>query len=128
MTYLDRARDLYAMMAADQTLEAFEKYYHDDVAITEADGTRRHGKDAQRAAIHEWMEGVDEMHGGSTDWVTSNEQEAVTMVQSTTDVTWRGERMMMREVAVQEWQDDRIIREEFFYFVPADVQKKMGAA
>jgi hypothetical protein len=50
------------------------------------------------------------------------------MVQSTTDVTWRGERMTMREVVVQEWQDDQIIREEFFYFVPADVQKKMGAA
>lgn len=88
MTYLDRARDLYAMMAADQTLEAFEKYYHDDVAITEADSTRRHGKDAQRAAIHEWMEGVDQMHGGSTDWVTSNEEEAVTMVQSTTDLSF----------------------------------------
>jgi len=127
MTYLDRARDLYAMMAADNTMEAFEKYYHDDVVITEADGQTRHGKDAQRAAIEEWMEGVDELHSSSTDWVTSNEEDAVTMVQSTSDLTWNGERMTMREVAVQEWENDQIIREEFFYFVPAEVQKRMAA-
>lgn len=128
MTYLEKAKDLYAMMDAGQVMEAFEKYYHEDVVVVEPTGETRRGKDAQRKAINEWMSAVEEMHGGETEWVTSNEEEAVTMVQSSTDVTMKGKRSAMSEVAVQQWERDRIIREEFFYFVPADVQQRMAAA
>lgn len=127
MTYLERANDLYAMMDAGKVMEAFEKYYHEDVLIVEATGETRKGKDAQRKAINDWMSAVEEMHGGETEWVTSNEEEAVTMVQSSTDVTMNGERSAMSEVAVQQWKGDQIIREEFFYFIPADVQREMAA-
>ena len=127
MTYLERAQDLYDMMSADKTMEAFEKYYHNDVVVVEPDGETRKGKDAQRKAIQEWFAAVEEMHGGETEFVTSNEDDQVTMVQSFADVTMHGERMPFREIAVQQWQDDQIIREEFFYFVPAEVQQKMAA-
>lgn len=127
MTYLERANDLYAMMDAGQVMEAFEKYYHENVLIVEATGETRKGKDAQRKAINDWMSAVEEMHGGETEWVTSNEEEAVTMVQSSTDVTMNGERSAMSEVAVQQWKGDQIIREEFFYFIPTDVQRRMAA-
>lgn len=127
MTYLERAQNLYDMMDAGQIMEAFEKYYHDDVEVVEADGTTRRGKDAQRQAIEDWMGAIEEMHGGETQWVTSNENEAVTMVQSSADVTMEGHRSTMSEVAVQQWRDDQIVREEFFYFVPAD-QQRMAAA
>ena len=36
--------------------------------------------------------------------------------------------MVMSEVAVQQWEGDQIIREEFFYFVPAEEQKRMAVA
>lgn len=107
-------------------MEAFEKYYHENVVVVEADGQERHGKDAQRRAIEEWIDSVEEMHGGATEFVTSNEKEAVTMVQSFTDVTMHGERMPFREIAVQEWDGDQIIRESFFYFVPAEMQQQMA--
>jgi ketosteroid isomerase-like protein len=128
MTYLEKAEDLYAMMETVQVMEAFEKYYHLDVTVIEPTGETRQGKDAQRKAIEEWMAGVDEMHGGDTPWVTSNEEAGVTMVRSSTEVTMQGHRMVMSEVAVQQWEGDQIIREEFFYFVPAEEQKRMAVA
>ncbi|PEN14908.1 hypothetical protein CRI94_01025 [Longibacter salinarum] len=126
MTYLERAKDLYAQMAEGKIMEAFERYYRDDVVVVEADGQERHGKDAQRKAIEEWLASVEEMHGGATEHVTSNEEEGVTMVQSFTDVTMHGERMPFREIAVQEWEGDQIVRESFFYFVPAEMQQRMA--
>lgn len=127
MTYQDRAKDLYAMMEAGQLMEAFEKYYHEDVVVVEPTGEKREGKAAQRRANEEWLAAVEEMHDGGAEWVTSNEEEAVTMVQSFTDVTMRGKRTPFREIAVQEWTGDQIVHEEFFYFVPAEVQEAMGA-
>lgn len=127
MTYLERAQDLYDMMDEGHVMEAFDRYYHDDVVVIEANGDRREGKDAQRAALQEWMSAVEVMHGGETTFVTSNEAEAVTMVQSMTDVTMDGQRMQMREVAVQQWEGDQIIQEEFFYFVPAEMQRDASA-
>jgi hypothetical protein len=109
-------------------MDAFEKYYHEDVVVVEATGETRRGKDAQRTALPDWMSAVEEMYGGETEWVTSNEDQAVTMVQSFTDVTMSGTRSTMSEVAIQQWKGDQIIREEFFYFVPADVQRGMAAA
>lgn len=128
MTYLERAKDLYAQMDAGTAMDAFETYYHPDVVIVEADGQERHGKEAQRKAIQEWMDAVEETHGGATEFVTSNEDEAVTMVQSFTDVTMQGQRIPFREIAVQRWQGDQIIHEAFFYYVPAEMQREAQTA
>jgi ketosteroid isomerase-like protein len=110
-------------MDEGRIMDAFETHYHDDVVVVEADGTTRRGKNAQRQAIEEWLSEVDEIHGGETEFITSNENEGVTMVQSTTDVTIGGRRTTLQEVAVQEWKDGQIIRERFFYYVPADLQR-----
>lgn len=128
MTYLERAQDLYAKMQSGQVMEAFEAYYHEDVVVVEPTGEEREGKEAQRKAIHEWMDAVEEMHGGATEFVTSNEDDAVTMVQSFTDVTTNGQRTPFREIAVQQWDGDQIIREEFFYYVPEESQKQVDEA
>jgi len=127
MTYLEHAQNLYDMIDEGHVMEAFDRYYHDDVIVIEADGERRKGKDAQRTALQEWMSAVEVMHGGETTFVTSNEAEAVTMVQSMADVTMGGRRMQMREVAVQQGEDDQITREEFFYYVPAAMQRDTSA-
>lgn len=124
MTYLERAKDLYAQMDQGNVMEAFETYYHPNVVIVEADGQERHGKETQRKAILEWMDLVEEMHGGATEFVTSNEDEGVTMVQSFTDVTMQGQRMPFREIAVQRWEGDQIVHEAFFYYVPAEMQRE----
>ena len=116
MSYYDKAKDIYDMSAQGKSLDAFEKYYHKDVVMVEATGETRKGKDANRKFQTDFMGMIKEMHGTGVRSVTSNEKEAVTMVESWMDVTMNdGKRQMMEEVAVQKWKDDQIIHERFYY-------------
>ncbi|MEH0157456.1 SnoaL-like domain-containing protein [Limibacter armeniacum] len=119
MSFLLKAKMLYQMMEEGKLMEAFERFYDDEVVIMEADGTTRNGKNEQREAIQEWQNMVKEFHGGGAHDITSNEEKGVTMVESWTDVTFKnGGRMKMEEVAIQHWRGDKIIRERFYYNIP----------
>ncbi len=126
MSYLDMVNDLYALMAQGNTTQAFEKYYHENVVVIEPTGERREGKGAQRQAIADWFADLEEVHGGGVEAATSDEEAGVTIVLSTTDMTSKTMgRMTLREVAVQRWEGDQIIEEEFFYWMPAEAQLAM---
>jgi len=119
MKYLQLASDLYQMTGQGQMLEAFEKYYHDDVVMIEANGDTREGKDKNREFQKQFLASVSEVHGGGVDAITSNEETGVTMVETWMDITFKdGNRMKMEEVCVQQWQDGKIIRERFYYNMP----------
>ena len=116
MTYLERAQKMYQMIGEGNMLEAFETYYHNDVVMVEATGDKREGKDANREFETNWLAGIQEMHGGGVNAITSNEDAGVTMVEAWTDMTFKdGNRMKMEEVAVQKWDGDKIIHERFYY-------------
>jgi ketosteroid isomerase-like protein len=116
MSYYEKAKDIYDMSAQGKMLEAFEKYYHNDVEMVEASGDSRKGKDANRKFEVEYMSMIKEFHGMGVTSVTSNEKEATTMVESWMDATFKdGTRNKMEEVAVQKWQGDQIIHERFYY-------------
>ncbi len=120
MSVLENAKDLQKMMAEGNTMEAFEKYYHDDVTVIEVpNGDTRKGKDAQRKIIKEWFESVEQVHGGGVNSVCANEEDGVSTAESWTDVTFKGgDRMKLSEVAVQKWKDGQIIEEKFYYNMP----------
>jgi len=120
MTYLEKAADLQQQMAEGKTMEAFERYYADNVTVTEVPTHEvRKGKDAQRAAINQWMETVKEYHAGGVNSIASNEKDGITTVESWMDITTTdGIRMKMEEVAVQKWDGDQIIDEKFYYNDP----------
>lgn len=119
MSYLQKVSDLYAMIGQGQLLEAFEKYYHEDVVMVEANGEERKGKDTNREFEKQWLSSVKEMHGGGVIGITANEDEGVTMVETWMDSTFQdGNRMKMEEVCVQKWKGDQIIRERFYYNMP----------
>jgi ketosteroid isomerase-like protein len=119
MNYLQLAREMYAMTGQGQLLEAFEKYYHEDIIMVEATGEVREGKENNRAFQKQWMSTIKEVHGGGVTAITSNEEEAITMSESWTEVSFQdGNRMKMEEVAVQRWKDDKIIHERFYYNMP----------
>ena len=120
MSYLENAQQLHQMMGQGQMMEVFEKFYHDDVKVTEvATGEVRQGKDAQRKAIEGWQGMVKEIHGGGCDSICSDEKNGVTTAETWMDITFQdGNRMKMSEVAVQKWQDDQIIDEKFYYHMP----------
>lgn len=109
MSYYDKAKDIYDMSAQGKMLDAFEKYYHKDIVMVEATGETRKEKDANRKFETEFMGMIKEMHGGGVKSITSNEKEAVKMVESWMDVTMKDGKMhMMEEVAVQKWKGDQV--------------------
>jgi hypothetical protein len=118
MSYLENAKDLYQQIYSGQLLQAFEQYYHQDVKMTEATGDTCAGKDANRKREEQFVASIKEMHGGGIGSITSDEDNAVTTVESWMDVTFQdGNRVKMEQVAVQNWQDDQIINERFYYNV-----------
>ena len=120
-TCLERATDIYKMMGEGKMLDAFDKYYHDDVVMQEATGEVREGKATNRAFEEQWMATIQEYHGGGARFITANEEENVTMVEAWADITFKdGNRMTLEEVAVQHWNDEGlIVRERFYYNVPS---------
>ena len=120
MSYLQQVKDMYAMSGQGQMLEAFEKYYHDDVVMVEATGEVREGKDVNREFEKNWVASIKEMHGGGVTAVASDEAAGITMVETWMEATFQdGSRMKMEEVAVQKWQGDKIIHERFYYNMPS---------
>jgi ketosteroid isomerase-like protein len=116
MSYYDKAKDIYDMLAQGKLLDAFEKYYHKDVVMVEATGEERKGKEPNRKFQVDFMSMIKEMHGTGVKAITSDEKQATTMVESWMDVTMKdGKRSMMEEVAVQKWKGDQIIHERFYY-------------
>lgn len=119
MTNLERLQDLYGRMAQGQMMEVFEQYYADDVTIVEANGEVRQGKDAQRKALHEWAASIKEMHGGGQGEAMSNEAAGTTSIESWMEATFQdGNRWKMEEIAVQKWEDGKIVHERFYYNMP----------
>lgn len=127
MSYLQKAKDLQALVAEGKSFEALDKYYADHVTLMEADGTSRQGKEAQRKAIQEWYDDMQEMHGSGIGAITADEENAVTTAETWVDFTNKqGHRIQMEEVAVQKWEGDHIVHERFYYFVPAAMQQWQG--
>ncbi|HBH25470.1 MAG TPA: nuclear transport factor 2 family protein [Cytophagales bacterium] len=120
MTYFERARDFQAMQDNNQVMEAFEKYYADNCIITEMPTReKREGKDAQRKAIEEWFELVEELHDSGVRSITADEENAITCCEVWYDATYKGMgRSKMEEVAIQKWEGDKIIEERFYYHSP----------
>jgi len=116
MNYYQKAKDIYDMLGQGKMLEAFEKYYHQNVVMVEATGDERKGKDVNREFEKSFIGMIKEFHGFGVNSITSNEAEKVTMVESWMEVTFNdGNRVKMEQVAVQHWLDDQIIHERFYY-------------
>ncbi len=116
MSYLDKVTNMYNMLGEGKMMDAFEKYYAENVVMIEANGETREGKDKNREFELQFLGSIKEMHGGGVYSITSNEDTGVTMVESWMDTTFKdGNRMKMEEVAVQQWKGDQIVRERFYY-------------
>ena len=58
MTYKEKARDIYVQLQQGQLLEAFDKYYAEDVVMTEPRGTRN-GKAECRAYEEQFLNNIE---------------------------------------------------------------------
>ena len=117
MSYLEKIKEMYAMIGQGQLLEAFEKYYHEDIVMIEGHGDVCKGKADNREREQDFVESIETMHGSGVTAFTANEETGVTMVEAWMELTFKGAPMSVRmeEVAVQKWEGDQIIHERFYY-------------
>lgn len=130
MSVLENAQKLQNMMAEGKTMEAFDELYHDNVQVYEMPtGEHRDGKEAQRKAIEGWFSAVKEVNGGGVTSITANEETGVSSAETWMDITMQdGNRMKMEEVAIQKWEDGKIIEEKFYYHMPAQQEQQQPEA
>ncbi|MEQ8239615.1 MAG: nuclear transport factor 2 family protein [Cyclobacteriaceae bacterium] len=115
MTLKEKTEDIYNMIGQGQLLEAFDKYYAENIVMTEPRGTRE-GKAACREYEVQFLNSVKEFHGMEVKAVTSDEAAGITMHQTSMDVTFQdGNRMEMEQVGVQKWENGQIVHEQFYY-------------
>ena len=96
-----------------EILETFEKYYAEDVVMSENGVEDRVGKDENRK-FEEMFVGNVEFHAASVGRVVvDGDQAAVEWVFEMTPKG--GERITQRQVAFQTWKDGKVVREVFYY-------------
>ncbi len=95
-------------------LEAFEKFYAEDVAMQENALAPTRGKAANRERVRQWADTVAELHGVHLIGSAVSADRAYSEWEY--DVTYKnGKRHVMHEVAVRRWQDGQVIFERFYW-------------
>lgn len=107
-------KDLNELVLAGQPMEAFEKYYHEDVSMQENDAPPTLTKAANRQREIEFFGNITEFRGA--------EVKAMSVGDNISFVIWKYDYTHREwgvrnytQVSVQYWQDGKIIRERFLY-------------
>ncbi len=102
------------MVLAGKSLEAFEKFYHNDVQMQENENAPTIGKEANRQREIEFYSNVTEFRSAEVQGVAVGEN--ISTVIWHYDYTHRqwGKRNYA-QVSVQHWRDGLIVKEQFFY-------------
>ena len=105
--------ELNDMIRQGKALEAFEKFYHDEVVMMENDQAFE-GKEANRKREQEFFGNIAEVHAAG---ITSSAVNGHTsFCEQHFDATFKdGNRVKMEEVAVRTWKDGKVIKERFYY-------------
>jgi len=116
MSYLDKIKDIYDHIGKGEAMDAFEKYYSDDVVMILEDGSKVEGKDTNREREKEFFSSVESFNGMEVKAITSNEEENKTSVECVMNITFKGSDnpVELEQVAVQHWNGDQIAVERFY--------------
>ncbi len=114
MNLKESVAELNSLILDGRALEAFEKYYAEDVVMQENELPPTVGKDANRKRENEFFSNLVEFRGAEVKAVAVGD--GVTMVEWYFDYTHKewGKRTY-HQVAVQRWEDGKIIHERFYY-------------
>ncbi len=96
-----------------EILETFDRFYADDVVMSENGNDERKGKTESRAYEEAFVNGVT-FHGAEVGEVIVDGDRAA--IEWTFDLTPNGgERVQQKQVAVQVWRDGLVARETFYH-------------
>lgn len=106
--------DLNELIIQGKMMEAFEKYYHEDVAMRENNQPPMIGKSANRQRELEFLDNIVEFRGAAAKGtVVAGDTSFVIWDFDYTHKQW-GERKYT-QISVQQWKDNRIVQENFYY-------------
>lgn len=114
MRLRELVEDLNSMILEGKALEAFEKYYAEDVVMQENELLPTFGKAANREREKEFFSKIVEFTDADVKAVAVGDD--VTMVEWFFDYTHKEwGRRTYHQVAVQRWKDGKIVHERFYY-------------
>lgn len=94
-------------------LETFDRYYADDVVMSENGIEERVGKAVNREYEQAFVDNV-EFHGATVGRVLVDGDHAA--VEWVFDLTPKGaERTVQKQIAVQTWRGGQVVREDFYH-------------
>ena len=113
------ARELVKLCSEGRNNEAIDRLYSPNIVSVESMGNEQmpaemHGIDAIRGK-NEWWSENNEVHSAKVTGPFIGENQFAVKYEYETTFKPTGERMQMKEMALYDVKDGRIVREEFFY-------------
>jgi ketosteroid isomerase-like protein len=106
--------ELNQMILEGQILEAFDRFYGEDVVMQENAQEPTVGKAANRAREEQFVNSVAELHEVAISKTGANGD--TTFSVWLIDATYKGgPRVRQEQVAVRTWKDGKVVREQFFH-------------
>jgi ketosteroid isomerase-like protein len=106
--------DLIAKVVGGKALEAFDKYYADDVTMQENEQPPRVGKAACRAFEEDFLSKIKAVRTYVCDgYVISGDKAFIVYRVDADHADWGT--LNMSEVAIQQWSNGKVVREKFVY-------------
>jgi hypothetical protein len=114
MTTVDNVKNLIALAQQGKFLEAIERFYAENATMQENLDTPRAGLAALLQNERSVLAAVPDIHVERVEsFIVDGDRAAIHWIFAYTDR--HGRQIRLDEVAYQEWQDGKIIRERFFY-------------
>ncbi len=107
-------KELNTMILSGQILEAFEKFYADDIVMRENTEEPRVGKNTNREFEKAFVDSIEEFHGAEL--LASAVSGDVSFSEWAMDVTFKGVgRVQMAQTSVRRWKDGQVASERYYY-------------
>ena len=107
-------KDLNSLVQEGKLMDAFEKYYHDEVVMQENANDPVVGKSANRERELQFLNNIAEFRSASVHGVgVGDEISFVIWSYDYTHKEWGVKNYT--QVSVQNWKEGKIIKEQFFY-------------
>ncbi len=104
--------ELIALVGAGKPMEAFEKFYHDDLEKTDLDGVPHQGKAVNYQIGLDLLSKVQAIRDFTAVGYLIKDQRSFLVWSLDFDHADNGP-VQVTQVAIQDWQDGKIIRERF---------------
>lgn len=118
MSIRDHAQSIIEHMQQGKVLEAFETYYAEDCVMQENANPPTIGKDANREREKEFLANIKEWKSLDIAALTadSDSDTGTTMMELSFDfINQQDQPVRYEQVAVQTWNDGKIVKERFYY-------------